>query len=488
MTDYLAAQAQEIVRCDLGVRLGEPEVHKFRVAIRRLRSTLRVFGPVFEPERVAQLEPELVWLAGLLGEVRDRDVLRERLAGQVAELPAEMVLGPVAAHIETTLLLERSDHLGRLTEAMDGERYAALVRQLMQWRAAPPLTKSARKPAAAAERYVERAESKVRQRLRRPTVRSRGCTGPEGREALPVRGRAERSGARRSATKTVKSTTKLQTQLGEHQDSVVSAAFLRRMGAEAGAGEGQNGFTYGLAAGEEWHRAEQVSRSAGRRWGRSIARRSGGLGSAHTQRGEHRAGEGLEGSVDQAVVGPFAALVAGQESGFDQDPHVVGHRRLGHPTGEVRSQMQASPSPAPATRLSSRSRVGSATALSSPANLSASAVASTGWSDGAQQSHLDRRERGSVGHTPSLTHPLTPVDACGRIITLILINLRRMDGHDRRGAGTGAVPVRGRCRGGEPGAEQRLRRQLLWRPVRSVLQRGGTGPDGGIRVRALRRD
>ena len=267
--DYLAEQGREFVRCDLGLRMGEPEVHKFRVALRRTRSTLRVFGPVFDAERVAQLEPELVWLAGLLGEVRDRDVLRERLAAQVAELPAEMVLGPVAAQIEETLLLERGQHLSRVTEAMDGERYAALVRQIMEWQAAPPLTKLARKPATAAARYVERAERKVRKRLAGAHGEVEALHSAR-KAAKRYRYAAELSAPAlgRSATRSVKSTTKLQTLLGEHQDSVVSAAFLRRMGAEAGAGQGRNGFTFGILLAQEWHRAEQVSKDAGRRWGK----------------------------------------------------------------------------------------------------------------------------------------------------------------------------------------------------------------------------
>ena len=269
VTDYVTAQSREIVRCDLGIRLGEPEVHKFRVAIRRLRSTLRVFGPVFEAERVAQLEPELVWLAGLLGEVRDRDVLRERLAAQLDALPGEMVLGPVAGRVEETLLLERAQHLGRLTEAMAGERYAALIRQIMQWQTAPALTKAAGKPAAAAARYVERAERMVRKRL--------AGAGGEVEALHTARKAAKRyryavelgaPALGKAAKRTIKSTTELQTQLGEHQDSVVSAAFLRRMGGAVGAGEGQNGFTYGLLLAQEWRRADDIRRDAGRRWGK----------------------------------------------------------------------------------------------------------------------------------------------------------------------------------------------------------------------------
>ena len=39
--------------------------------------------------------------------------------------------------------------------------------------------------------------------------------------------------------------------LGDHQDSPVSAAFLRDLGARLGVREGHNGFTYGVLYGQE---------------------------------------------------------------------------------------------------------------------------------------------------------------------------------------------------------------------------------------------
>ena len=108
ITAYLTEQVAAIFDGDLGLRLDKPVVHPTRVAVRRLRSTLRIFKPVFDADRAARLDVELVWFAGLLGEVRDRDILRDRLLAALAELPAEFVLGPVASHIETTLLLEKT--------------------------------------------------------------------------------------------------------------------------------------------------------------------------------------------------------------------------------------------------------------------------------------------------------------------------------------------------------------------------------------------
>ena len=48
------------------------------------------------------------------------------------------------------------------------------------------------------------------------------------------------------AGKIAKAAKKQQTVLGDHQDLVVAADFLRRQGAQAGGRAGHNGFTYGL--------------------------------------------------------------------------------------------------------------------------------------------------------------------------------------------------------------------------------------------------
>ena len=62
----------------------EPEsVHKMRVATRRLRSTLKTFKRSFPSELASRLRPELKWLAGQLGEVRDGQVLSQKLLGAV---------------------------------------------------------------------------------------------------------------------------------------------------------------------------------------------------------------------------------------------------------------------------------------------------------------------------------------------------------------------------------------------------------------------
>src|SRR3989440_4196563 len=84
-----------IVAHDPGVRLGDdPEdVHQARVGTRRLRSDLRTFRPLLDADWVAGLRAEAGWFAGLLGVVRDAEVLMERLEGQARQLAPEDAAG-----------------------------------------------------------------------------------------------------------------------------------------------------------------------------------------------------------------------------------------------------------------------------------------------------------------------------------------------------------------------------------------------------------
>ena len=78
LADYLATQVDAIALGDIALRRGLDPIHDVRVAIRRLRSTLRVFGAQIAAS--TELEGELKWFAGLLGEVRDCQVQRRRFA------------------------------------------------------------------------------------------------------------------------------------------------------------------------------------------------------------------------------------------------------------------------------------------------------------------------------------------------------------------------------------------------------------------------
>ncbi|MBC2640203.1 MULTISPECIES: CYTH and CHAD domain-containing protein [unclassified Rhodococcus (in: high G+C Gram-positive bacteria)] len=261
---YVDAQIQAIVGGDVALRRGHDPVHPTRVGIRRLRSILRVYGPLFDSASRDWMDTELSWYAGLLGEVRDRQVQRERFATAVAGLPTELVLGPVAARIENDLLSEQLHHRGAVMEALSGDRYRTLLTVLTSWRSDPPLTEAAEEPKAV-KRGVRRAGKKADKRVAVAAVAAVGTEDEalhRARKACKRARYAAELGApvlgKKKSKKRVKKYKKLQEVLGEHQDSVVAAGILRTLGARAGSTPGENGFTFGLLYGLEQQAAENA--------------------------------------------------------------------------------------------------------------------------------------------------------------------------------------------------------------------------------------
>jgi CHAD domain-containing protein len=75
------------------------------------------------------LRDELHWLANRLGEVRDDDVMAQRLTAAVHAEPPELVLGPVAARIQSQLAAHGAQARVALVEALDSDRYQRLITQ-----------------------------------------------------------------------------------------------------------------------------------------------------------------------------------------------------------------------------------------------------------------------------------------------------------------------------------------------------------------------
>lgn len=268
---FLAAQDATLIAQDVRLRTGQDDVHDVRVATRRARSTLKVFAELFDPVAATRFSGELAWYAALLGEVRDRQVQRKRFAVALAELPDELVVGPVAATIEQHLLGEQLRARTILREAMAGDRYHELLRTSSEFVRHPPLAPSTRSRIRARvnSSSVERAGRKAHRRLDRALSTGDDELLHEARKAAKrARYAAElgtgQSGRHRPAVKAFK---ELQEILGEFQDSAVAAALLRQLGAATHADPAQNGFTFGILHEQEAQRAEHA-RAAAARWSR----------------------------------------------------------------------------------------------------------------------------------------------------------------------------------------------------------------------------
>lgn len=228
----LAEATLRLFRHEPAVRLGEdPEgVHQARVACRRLRSTLRTFSSMLEPEWTRRLRDELRWLADRLGEVRDADVMLARLSRRLDALPDDDAAA--GRRLLTGLATERDAARVRLLEAMREPRYTALLDDLVAAARAPAVLASAAAPAAAAmtppvaeqwaklRKAVKKAGGEPPDEvLHRIRVKAKRCR--YAAEAVePVVGGRARDFAKAVAT--------LQDVLGEHHDGVVAESWLRR--------------------------------------------------------------------------------------------------------------------------------------------------------------------------------------------------------------------------------------------------------------------
>lgn len=227
VAQYLDTQTRALVAGDVALRRGGDAVHKTRVAARRYRSVVRVFGSLFDGAERRRLDDELAWYAAALGEVRDRQVLRKHLDAELAALAPELVGGDVARRVHAVLDAEQAAATAALGELMATDRYLTLLADLQN--AVPVGPGEAR----TLKKYVNKARRKVRKRIE-------AVPAGEGRDEALHRLRKAAKRARyaaelaepalgKPARRLAKQFKKLQTVLGDRQDQVVAAAFLRRV-------------------------------------------------------------------------------------------------------------------------------------------------------------------------------------------------------------------------------------------------------------------
>jgi CHAD domain-containing protein len=233
----LAAGTLRLFRHEAGVRIGEdPEaVHQARVATRRLRSTLRTFSSLLEPEWTDRLRDELKWLADLLGAVRDTDVLLGRFQEHLAALPAaDAKIGP---RLLAGLVSERDSARRRLLAGMAKDRYATLLDDLVAAAAAPLLLPGADRPAA---EVMPALVAKPWRKLRKAVKQAGDDPTDDELHQIRIRAKRARYAAEavepvigRPAERFADATADLQEVLGDHHDAVVGEDWLRQAAASA---------------------------------------------------------------------------------------------------------------------------------------------------------------------------------------------------------------------------------------------------------------
>jgi CHAD domain-containing protein len=279
---YLRTQAVRLRHADPLVRRDLPDgVHQMRVAARRMRSALQAFGRVIDREQTRELIAELKWMAGELAGARDAEVMAQRFAALLTEVPDELKLGPVDAAFTRSFERRRAQARDVALAALDSGRYLALHDRIDALLTGPPLTARARRKGKrelprSAQRAYRRVESRMVEAQRQPPGEKRDRALHETRKAakrLRYAIEALQRTRGKPAARLRKRLKSVQDLLGEHQDTVVARPVLRHLAAQAHL-EGGNGFTYGLLYAAEAARAAQVENDLPSAWKRMRKRKN----------------------------------------------------------------------------------------------------------------------------------------------------------------------------------------------------------------------
>jgi CHAD domain-containing protein len=125
---HLRIQTAALLEADRGLDEDRPEsVHRSRVAARRLRSGLRLYGDLLADDVAAGLRTELSWYAAQLSPVRDDEVFLDRL--RLPEAASEDL--EVRDLLVPWLAARRSQQLSDALRALRGGRANALRTELV---------------------------------------------------------------------------------------------------------------------------------------------------------------------------------------------------------------------------------------------------------------------------------------------------------------------------------------------------------------------
>lgn len=223
-------------------------MHDLRVAMRRIRSVLATFRPVFDTSVTEPLRAELKSASRRLGGARDAEVAAEVTDHLLDDLA---IAGPdedaAVAGLRARLRLDATAAADVVDETLDSPSYAALTILLDEVVTHPPLTEAALRDGRKVARKRVRHEARRFARLaaaardgsdndvvdhsaRLHEVRKTAKRLRYAAEtASPVAG--ERMGMMADRAKTV------QMALGEHHDAVTTRATLRHLALDEAVGE-----------------------------------------------------------------------------------------------------------------------------------------------------------------------------------------------------------------------------------------------------------
>src|SRR5699024_1454537 len=141
----LAANRDKLVEYDPKVRADEwDSIHQMRVATRELRSHMETFHGIISGDKVAHIEAELKVLANILGSARDAEVVEQRWQSLLAAEDSGVLDETTRKHIANDMGREYASAHRKVVAALDSDRYLDLLNSLDELLVQPPVSASSK--------------------------------------------------------------------------------------------------------------------------------------------------------------------------------------------------------------------------------------------------------------------------------------------------------------------------------------------------------
>jgi CHAD domain-containing protein len=287
------AQVTDLRAWETKLRLDLPDsVHGFRVAARRLRSTLSGFRPLFDDGVIDELRTELKTAAATVSRARDAEIVHSRVqallvmetAGLDPDLHLELDLARTRQRVTQLLRDAYRQSWEATVEHLDGEEYDAFVRRVESFADLPPWGPDARLG------VDEALGPLVRREWARFLRKGRKALDHKSGDVRDERLHDARKAAKRAryvcealvpvfgkqVKRTGKAAERVQGALGDYQDCVLTQQVLAEVGRQALL-VGESGFVLGRMDARESSAAAELrddfarlfgvaERKAPRRW------------------------------------------------------------------------------------------------------------------------------------------------------------------------------------------------------------------------------
>lgn len=199
-------------------------VHDMRVAIRRARCALRLFEAPLDAAACRQVRRELSWLAGLLGGVRDMDVMLTHLKQQYKVVAADKKSRDA---LRACCLAARVPAFVRMQDGMLSARYACTLKALAALLPVQPADAACPPAALEGARILRTLIKRTLKAV--PACATSGALHGMRIQCKKLRYACEFLGPHvgDAVRELVKPLVAVQDCLGRHQDAQVTQAFLR---------------------------------------------------------------------------------------------------------------------------------------------------------------------------------------------------------------------------------------------------------------------